>query len=44
MRYTAPSIIATYAAVSVIEAEKTGPELEVQQITFTGNAAYQSEE
>lgn len=44
MHYTAPSIIATYAATSVIESEKNGPELEVEQITFTGNAAYQSEE
>ena len=44
MRYTAPSIIATYAAVSVIQSAKSGPDLEVQEISFTGNAAYRSEE
>lgn len=44
MRYIAPSILATYSAISAIQSEKGGPELEVQAITFTGNAAYQSEE
>jgi hypothetical protein len=44
MLYTPPSITATYAAASVIRSEKGDTELEVNQITLTNNAAYQSDE
>ena len=44
MRYTPPSITATYAATTVIQSEKGDTELEVNQITLTNNAAYLSDE
>jgi hypothetical protein len=44
MRYTAPKLVATYAATSVIKSEKGEVPFEVNQITLTNSPAYHSAE
>jgi hypothetical protein len=44
MRYTKPTIVATYPATEIIRSEKGSNQLEVDQIQLTAGPAYQSEE
>lgn len=44
MRYTAPRITRTVVATSAIRSKKAGTVQEVNQIAFTSNPAYQSDE
>jgi len=44
MRYTAPKIVATYAATAAIKSDKNEMPFEVDQITLTSAPAYQSAE
>jgi hypothetical protein len=44
MRYTKPSIIATYAALSGVKSDKGDMVFESSQIQLTSGSAYQSAE